>query len=359
MLGAFLQFLTLFLLLGGIAFAQESSEPLTTKRIGFIGSLSSFAANYGKAALEGVELAASELKARGENIQLFIEDDASEMKNTVTSYQRLKNLNSIDGLVGGTWWANSIVKVAQNDGIPFLSAETSYNKDAVLAANYFLLQGDLSEWIKVYEPLIKKRGWKKGAIIRFVSGFGETLSQTMRETFSKEGREFVGAIEYTDIRISDAGSMVLRLKRMNPDVVYLDTQPEGLYVLLKRIHELGLENIAVITNENAEDMLRQNLMDPKSISNFYFTNKANLSEKFEQKFHKHFNRAPYLYADIAYYSTHLLARALDAEDPVTFIKSGDFEMDGFRFRFDRNNALVGLPLQIWEVNRAAPKKLDF
>src|SRR5258707_4496020 len=47
---------------------------------------------------------------------------------------------------------------------------------SVLGKTYFILHGDLRNWVRVYQPLIEQKGWKKGAIIRYVSGFGATLA---------------------------------------------------------------------------------------------------------------------------------------------------------------------------------------
>lgn len=154
-------FACLIILSGQSAIHAEDQQQRQEIKIGFIGSLSSFAANYGQAVLDGAVLAVQELEADGLNINLIVEDDGSVTKNTALAYNKLKNINQVQGILGGSWWINSIVKQSEKDNLPLVSCETLYNQDIIPGKNYFLLQGDLREWINVYEPLINEQGWKK------------------------------------------------------------------------------------------------------------------------------------------------------------------------------------------------------
>src|SRR5690606_20207778 len=118
---------------------------------------------------EGAKLAVKELKEKGVPVELIVEDDQSVTKNTVNAYVKLKNTNKVEGIIGGSWWLNAIVKQAEKDKIPLLSCETVYNKDVVEGQNYFILNGDLRTWIRVYEPLLERLNPKSGAMVKYVS----------------------------------------------------------------------------------------------------------------------------------------------------------------------------------------------
>ncbi len=329
--------------------AEEKTNSKQIK-IGFIGSLSSFAANYGTAVLEGAKLAVDELQTQGIMIDLQVEDDGSVPKNTALAYSKLKNINQVQGILGGSWWINSIVKQSEKDKLPLISCETLYNKDVVLGENYFLLQGDLREWINIYEPLILKQGWKKGAIIRYTSGFGATLAESMKAIFSKEGREFVGELEYTDINIPNASDIILKLKKLNPDVVYVDGQPAGLATILKKLKEAGLTDLNIITNSIATDVQRDKLADLTPFKNIYYSKRSAFDQTFTEKFQAKYHKDPYLNADLGYYAMKLLAMGLIEADPISKIKSG-IKIGEYQFIFNDLNLYAGIPQVIHKLEQ--------
>jgi branched-chain amino acid transport system substrate-binding protein len=324
---------------------SETPEPI---RIGYVGSLSSFAASYGQATLEGAQLAVEELNASSKQVELTIEDDQSIPKNSVSSYVKLTSVNRVQGVIGGTWWANAFVKNAERDGIPLLSCETLYNEDAVAGSSYFILHGDLRKWVRVYEPLVQKRGWHRGAIVRFTSGFGATLEAEMKALFSTDGRIFAGAVEYSDVGVGDVSDIVLRLRKLKPEVVYIDSQPRGLANILRKMADSGMENVAVLTNSIIEDVITSELTDLARHKEVYFTRRVGFNSEFQAAFQKKYGRPPLMNADLGYYSVFLLLEALRNPDPIQFIKAG-LTVRGVPFSFDEHNVYSGVPQRVMKL----------
>ena len=339
-----IQITLIALFFASTAFSQEEHI-----KLGFIGCLTSFAGSYGTAVLEGAQLAVKELNEKGIKVDLAVEDDQSATKNTVSAFVKLVNLNKVQGIIGGSWWVNSIVQQSEKAGIPLISCETLYDKDTVLGKSYFMMQGDLREWVRVYEPLVKARGYKRGVIVRYVSGFGATLAGEMQSLFSQSGRSFAGVVEYNDIQISEASSIVLQLKRMNPDVVYVDAQPGGLANLLKRLAENGMQNITIFTNSIAENVLQQKLFDIGKFKNVYYTRRTIVDKQFSERFEAEYKKKPILNADLGYYSVYILAVALKTKTPIEALKSG-VSVGDKRFVFNENNVYSGTPQEIWKID---------
>jgi branched-chain amino acid transport system substrate-binding protein len=325
--------------------SPQNPSPL---KLGVVSSLTSFAANYGTAVLEGAQVAVDELAAQNVKIELAIEDDQSEAKNAVTAYSKLRNIHGVSAIIGGTWWANAIVKQAERDRLPLISCETLYNDDVVLGDTYFILHGDLRNWIREYEPLINKKGWKRGAIVRYVSGFGATLAREFESIFSRDGRTFAGAVEYSNIDLSEAADIVLKLRRLNPDVIYIDAQPAGLANLLKRLAESGVTATPILTHSIGDDVRRDKLFDLTRFKEFYFTKRGSYESKFEKAFKEKFHKAPYLNADLGYSAVYLAVAALKSADPVATIKQG-LSVNGQTFGFDSNNVYSGLRQHVYTV----------
>lgn len=337
-------------LLVSSACAAPSASKAKTK-IGFIGSLTNFAANYGKAVLEGVQMAVDEANISGDNIELLIEDDQSVTKHTVSAFKKMTSTNDIKGIIGGSWWINSIVKLTEQKKIPLLSVETCYDKDSVTADTYFIMPGDLRNWVYAFEPIIEKENLKSAAIIQFTSGFGQTLTEALKEEFSKKDRKFLGAIEYSEIDPPDVSSIVLKLKTMKPDLVFIDAQPGSFVTFVKKMQELGLNDQIVFSYMNARDAYEQELVDDLDLfRNVFYVDRDSLSEEFNKRFIARYNRPAYLNADLGYYSTKLLLKSLKSNDPITALRSNSISIDQASFKFDNKNVLTSLHHSIWSFN---------
>lgn len=327
-------------------------ESRASLRIGYIGSLSGFAAPYGQAVLAGVQLAVEEVVAQGQSVELFIEDDSSDTRTLVSAWQKLHSVNRIDALVTGSWWANSLVPAVARTGIPFLSCETVRDSATRTAANHFILAGDLRDWVRAFEPVIAAQAFRRAAVIRFTSGFGETIAGAMQETFSTPPRQFAGDLEYTDIHAGELASLVLRLRHLQPDVVYLDAQPESFAVMLRRLGELGLGEVPLFTNMVAESALRQGLVTAAQLSHTVFTRRAAISAGFAARYVRRFNRAPELSADLGYYAVRLVVEAARRGDPVVALRAGLSEIDGIAFSFSPEGVLRNVRQELCMIDPA-------
>ena len=332
------------------SFAQ--AEPL---RIGYIGSLTGFAASYGTAVLDGVKLAEEIANREGKKIELFVEDDQSSPKETATAYQKLRSVNKIEVLITGTWWANAIVQTVERDAIPFLSCETLYNKETVFAPNFFTMHGDLREWVRVFEPLVERRHWKTGAIVRFVSGFADTLAEEMNSLFSKPGRTFLKDTVYSDFDMAEAATIATQTKSLAPQVLYIDGQPAGISKLINRLAEQQASGLVIFSNSNIGDAVRQGLLDPEKFpGEIFYSKRQEFKEDFQAKFTKKFSRPPVLDADLGYYSLLLVLEAAkiasspaEGKSLVAALKSGKLSVDGTPFVFDGQNVYRGLAEQLF------------
>jgi len=340
--------------------ADEELPGRETLRLGFIGSLSGFASSYGTAVLEGATLAAEKLAAAGARVELITEDDQSASRHTVTAYTKLRTIDKIQGLIGGTWWANAIAKQTEGSHIPFLSCETLYDKDFVKAKTYFSLGGDLREWVRVYEPLVKLHNFQTGATVRFSSGFADTIAAEMDALFSKDDRKYLGQIEYSDIQMNEAGTIATRIKRIRPQVLYIDAQPQSFSTLMKRLNELKISSTTVFTNSIAEDALNQKLIKSRDLKiPVYFTKRSSYRPNFKNRFRERYGREPVLNSDLGYYAVHVLYQAFKmGGDTVDNIKGGTLQVRGLNFTFDENNVWNGISQNLWTVRNGKIAQVD-
>jgi branched-chain amino acid transport system substrate-binding protein len=314
-------------------------------KIGFIGSLSSFASEYGQASLEGVQLALEEINKNKHLVDLVIEDDGSDPKRSVQAFNKLVSLDKVNIVVSGTWWATSLVAIAEKSNTLLLSTETLEENSSPHGKTYFVFQGELNSWIDVYRPTIEARGWKRAAMVHFVSSFGETLRDRLKGIFSEPGRTFAGTVEYSTIDLSDAPTIALKIKKMNPDVLYIDAQPQSLPVIMKRLEEIGAGDIAIIANNVLKVSLEQKLFSPERFKELYYAQRKSYAEPFLAAYKDKYKKEPKLNADLGYYAMKLAAKASEVKDTVAFMHSSPV-VDGMTFTFNEKNLFNGAPQEV-------------
>lgn len=334
-----------------IAYSGESMAAPPAKRIGLIASLSGFAAQYGVAVREGAELGVEELRKEGHNVELFVEDDQSDPSKALSAYRYLKDIKGIQVLIGGSWWLRPLAPITERDSLPFLSCETMLDNDFIPSKTYFILSGRVVDWVSIYDPFFTSRKLEKGAIVKFTSGFSQTISDEMKRLFTRSPRSIVGEFQYQDLLASQASSIVLKLKSAHPDVVYVDGQPEGLANFLRKRAELGAQEITVVGHSAFESAIRGKLVSPKQCRNLYFLRRVSPNADFAGRFKGRFSHDPELSADLGYYAANMAAQALDSSQPLETIRRG-MRVRGKEFLFDENQVASGISQEIFRVDEA-------
>jgi ABC-type branched-subunit amino acid transport system substrate-binding protein len=223
------------------------------------------------------------------------------------------------------------------------------DRDFVRAKTYFILTGRVADWVNIYEPVFQANGWRRGAVVKFTSGFSQTISEEMRRLFSTRPREFLGEFEYQDLRFTEASLIALKLGRLNPDVVYVDGQPEGLANFLRRRAQLKLQSIPVVGHSAFDTALTQKLITVEEAQNLYFLRREAADASFVERFQGKFKRAPVLSADLGYYAVYMAVQALAAPDPLEALRRG-MNVKGKDFAFDKDQVASGVRQEVYRVS---------
>ena len=327
---------------------ELAQADLATRKIGLIASLSGFAAPYGTAVQNGVELALSEQTGAGASFELLVQDDQSDLTKVLSAYRYLKDVKGVDLIIAGSWWVRSLAQITARDGIPLLSCETLQDADFVASPTYFVLGGRVADWVSVYGPFFHARKLQTGATIRFTSGFSQSISDEMRRLFSQPGRQFVKELEYQDLNFSEARSVALNLRTISPNVTYVDGQPQGLANFLKRRAELGMQDSVVVGHSGFETAITQKLISPLQARNVYFLRRKPHNAQFSKSFESMFHKPPILNADLGYYAAHMAFRALKSSDQLATLRRG-IAIHGDEIIFDENQVARGIPQEIHYV----------
>jgi hypothetical protein len=145
---------------------------------------------------------------------------------------------------------------------------------------------------------MRSRQLSTGAAVKFTSGFSQSIADEMRRLFSKPERKFIGDLEYQDLNFSEARSVVLKLKTLDPSVTYVDGQPEGLANFLKRRSELGMQDSIVVGHSAIATAIEQKLISPLQARNVYFLRRKPPNSQFTKIFEAMHQQPPVLSADL-------------------------------------------------------------
>ena len=244
-------------LLGGCVYSNKSPERQTQKEavvIGYIGPQSGDSAIIGEANLEGVRLAFDQLKQDLEDkydLQLKVEDDQFDEKQTISAYQKLTTFDGADYILTATYGGVlSLAQQAQNDGKILINSLDSSEELAGLSDNTFAI-GIYDESIGyTLADYLNKEGKDSVGVIILKDPFTELVKGALQEKFSGKIIE----VPYTGTEV-DYRSMLL--KTQNTDaLVLLGWEETGRIV--KQARELGMTQTIVGIDTFASEDFRKN-----------------------------------------------------------------------------------------------------
>lgn len=327
---------------GQSLYAQSNIKPA---EVGFLGSLTGFAGQYGNSVLEGARLASDK-----NLITLHIEDDKSSPKDLAIGYKKLVEVDKVSVIIGASWWMNSIIKQAEKDKVILLSCETLFNREFVQSPYHFSLLGDLADWISVYDSLIQEQGWKKAALIKFVSGFADTIKDELTKRFSSPGKQLNPVLEYSDFELSQAAQFATLVKNSSADFLYIDAQPQSYAVVVKKLSDQKV-SIPILGYSVAQDALNQKLFDPKIYpGRIFFTKRAPPSDEFILRYSKEYGKPPVLDSDVGFIAMSLIKRSIEQQRELReFLLSQEHVVDQQKVKFDARQVNIHVSQALYEI----------
>ena len=353
----------------GIIFAviQTKKQPEEIK-IGAIVPLSGSSAVYGEAVRDGMLLAVEEINKtggiKGKKIELILEDDAGNPKNSVNTFQKLANLDKVPLILGPTTSGCSmatapiaekakVVQLSILAGIPELSSAGDYifriYPSSELGARY------------VAEQAARRFKPQKVAILYANDPFGQTSRRIYEQSAKVQGIEVVAAESFSD-GDQDFRTQLIKIKRGNPDLLLCSTYwAEGANIL-KQMVELGI-NIPVLGEDGWRGPIAE-IVGEKGLKLLYFADiafgsdfKDNLvMQKFIKNFENKYRKKAATHAAAGYDAVYIAKSAIEkGEYNAESIKDALYKLDYVgalgRVKYDSNGDNVGLDFSLFQLNK--------
>lgn len=288
-------------------YASAEEAPI---RIGVIQSLTGMAAQDGNSILQGIKLAVED-----EDIHLKVEDDASEAKNTVTAFRKLKH-SGVDLIIAGTWslFAHPVKQFAEREKTVVVTTSNfpeMFGVGPAQDAYFYSATSSVAGERKPFEELYEKKKPKNVFLMYVETPWGQTLQKSFSDFLIKkgvsiesEGVEIVGNDEIW-------GTLVPKIRSKEPDLILLLLDHRAIGLFLK-----SAQQIKYTPTVFASTHLYQSFLDSNNKSMYegvcftYPYKNLNTENEFSTRFKKTYNSRPRLYSDSSYFATRMLVKAV-------------------------------------------------
>lgn len=344
--------IVILLVIWATSLISQEKETDGSIKIGAVLSLSGIASSDGESMKEGILFAQKDLAERGIDVEIFIEDDETEIPLTVSALQKMISIHKPDAMIGPTWsfLATAGASILAKEGIPsFQPANTSEFVEVGDAPMFF---GNIrvSKKEEHFTKLFRDLGVKRVAVIADNTPWGEAHRLPFTNAAEAVGVDIV-VYEEVSFGGGDALPTILtKVKNGDADVLmWTGGFEEESFILLKKYIELGLD-LPIIGVDILIAGERRELAE--TIDAPIYTVEPVVSKEFIDKFEAEYGREPHQYTDIAYDGVMMLVEAIQNTDgshqAVIEYMRNDLEYEGYftNYNFDENGDNEGGE---WEI----------
>lgn len=262
---------------GGSATNSDTPTPASGEvvKIGFINPLTGPFAAYGDPVYEGAQLAVKEINnnggINGQPIQLLVEDDGGDPKQSVTAFTKLATSSKVPIIIGPLSSGCSMATASLADRYEVVQLSTLAGTiDLTTAGDFVFRLYPSSEIGSMYiaNAAIKRFHTKRAALLYPDNSFGVTSRQYITEIMQAAGIDLVAIESYND-GDSDFRAQLTKIKAASPDLLLCSAYyDEGAYILIQA-KELGL-NVPVLGEDGWFGPIADRVGD--ALGNLYFAN---------------------------------------------------------------------------------------
>jgi branched-chain amino acid transport system substrate-binding protein len=215
--------LTIIMLLTAFQTGCQQASDEFDITIGVILELTGPAAPYGELSKRGLQLAVEDLKTKGVNVNLIIEDGMTDPKSAVSAIEKLITIDKVNAVIA-TVISSSIMSCApiaeRNQVILFTPGASS---PAISDAGDFIFRNRISglfEVAKAAEVAIEQFDLNRMSMLLVNNEFGRSYGEQFELELEKLGGE-IANVDYFLQGESDFRTQLTRLKTVEMDGVFL------------------------------------------------------------------------------------------------------------------------------------------
>lgn len=297
--------LSVLLLLAGIA----AAEPLQA-RIGVLSGISGVAAKWGKYQNLGIRLAAEELNAGGERIEVVFEDSATNSGKAISAYNKLLSVDKVDAVLADDFGfaIEPLIDLAARNKKLFVAVSLGAPRYCEAGQGYFFSStSQFSRTEGAYRKFFERHPEvRRIALVVFDDPeWGQPYLGIWRKVAAEKSIEIVD--EFVTSEFSpDFKIALMRAVQKKAQAVFLAHEPVSF---LKAVRGAGFEGKLVSAN-NVLEVAADPGPHPE-LEGVYLVDPL-IAGDFVERFRRRFNEEPILEAYAGYEALRSIAAALRA-----------------------------------------------
>lgn len=329
-------------------------------KIGAILPLTGDAAQYGKAAQKGIELAIEEINEQGKTnkkkFEIIFEDTQGNPKTGVTAIQKLILKDKITAAIGGLFSSVTlaVAPVMNQNKIVLLSPASSAPK-ITQAGDYIFRNcpSDVYEGGIMADYAFDQLDIRKAAILYVNNDYGVGIKTIFAKQFIAKSGQII-AEESFEQNATDFRTQLIKIKNAHPEAIYLIGHKE-MGLALKQAKELGIQyqflstvmfedpKILEIAGSAAEGVIY-------SASSFDTKSDDPTIKKFVSSFEDKYGQKPDVFSALSYDAMKIMELAFkSANSTDSEIKESIYQIKNYSgvmgtISFDLNGDVVMSPV---------------
>lgn len=290
--------------------------------IGAVFAMTGPIASYGQESVNGIKMALDEVNktlVNGKTIKLIVEDNKGEPVESANAVRKLIDINKVDLVLGSVASSNTLASspIAQAAKVPLLTP-ASTNEKVTMTGDYIFrtcftdnFQGVVMA--KFAFNTLSKR--KAAIIVDNSSDYSKGLQKVFKEEFGTLGGAVIqDNFTYTQ-KDTDFRSLLTKVKRANPDVIFLPGYYSEVGLILKQARQMGME-MPILGGDGWDSPKLQELAGPQGIKGNYISSHFSPDDadpkvqKFVKDYMERFNEKPGAMAALGFDAMLVVADAI-------------------------------------------------
>lgn len=237
----------------------DQNKPTGPVKLGVIAALTGDAAVYGETLRNVTQIAVDEINKsggiNGQQVEAIYEDGKCNGKDAASAMQKLVSVDKVQVVLGGFCSSESLaaVPIATQARVALFSPGSSSpdltNVSRFFARNY---PSDASQGVVLAEAAYGKKSFKSVAVMQEQTPYAQGLFKVFNEKFTSLGGNVVK--EEFPSTVTDFRSQLTKLRAINPDALFLDTQtPAVSSRILKQVQDMNWKPQIIIADATIGD----------------------------------------------------------------------------------------------------------
>ncbi len=325
------------LMAGALAGCGDSGakQDANVIKIGGNFELTGGVANYGKQAVNGIQLAIKQANASGgvlgKQISLILADNKSEAAEATNAITKLITQDKVVAVFGPATSSNTLatVQVSQDNKIPVITP-TGTNEKITVDNGKTRPYAFRSCFIDPLQGTIMgnfaSNTLKAKTAVMYIdnsSDYSKGLAKSFETVFTQNGGKVLGQEAFLQ-KDQDFKSTLTKIKALNPDVVFLPAYYEEVGKILKQAREMGM-NMPFLGTDGWDDSKVVEIAGAAPLNNTFFSSHFSSQDtdpnvvKFIEAYKKEYNQEPSVFSALGYDAGLLLIDAIkraNSTDPA-------------------------------------------